>query len=118
MEFLSRDNSRTVAWGHGDNGGVVLTRVKPTSRAHALSFNPDDILGGDDKTVDIVVKLLNALPSDGDRGDALPSDGDRGNVVPSDGNALSDFFITLFRDLILTEQKEVRLVFKSNHFFR
>ena len=85
IDFLSANLSdkREVLWGNGPSGGFMLMCQYGNSgpRLSAFSLDPNDILGSNDKIVEVTMKILKSLPSGRD-------------------DQLSDFFLQLFRDVI------------------
>ena len=86
LEFLSANLSepRNIVWDHGDSGGFVLKHLSSNHDkipSEALSLDPEDILGDGDRIVEVVMKLIKSLP-------------------PDRNDQLSEFFLTLFRELI------------------
>ena len=85
FEFLSADlaKNRNVFWGNGESGGFLLRTQSelPRSANPGISLDPNDILGSNDKIVEVTIKILKSLP-------------------PGRDDQLSDFFHDLFRDVI------------------
>jgi hypothetical protein len=85
LEFLSANlaENRNVSWGNGSCGGFVLLSQAQNSgnSSSGISLDPNDILGANDKIVEVTMKFLQSLPSGRD-------------------DQLSDFFLQLFRDVI------------------